>query len=366
MTMVDQQPNLFDFATSELSQDAWLCWLLAHVGLDTRPALRDAAHDFVARVWNGARPDDPIGPHDVDGPAHVERQWKHVDVLARLTVRGKLTILLVEDKTATTQHDHQLERYLATVRETWPGASIVPVYFKTGYHYESDVAAREAGYQVIALEVLVDLLDTHTHHIRNDIFADFARAQRRQLADRREALAAIEGSGGHLYLKRPFIQHAFLARLRDAALVDGDLSRLNRGANMDGSPWTHWAFAQSSTPLPGGPVETFFHRIDARQAPSGKRRYYLSTRQYATVRKKDPAVREEKVRRLNTYRRLFDEVAAAVDLEFARPATDRRGQNESEVGILFFDDERNSTANVLQRFRDVHRGFVERLRSSKP
>ena len=113
--MSDNAPNLFDYATSELSQDAWLCWLLAHVGRADATGLREAAHDFVASAWNALRPTEPIVRDDIAGPVKVVRQWNRVDVLAELAVRGRPTVLLLEDKTTTTQHSEQLARYRAAV-----------------------------------------------------------------------------------------------------------------------------------------------------------------------------------------------------------------------------------------------------------
>lgn len=362
--MTTQDPhNLFTYATSELSQDAWLSWLLAHVEHDERPELRDAARDLVARMWNAARPGEAVLPSEVGGPVHVERQWQHVDVLARLRVRGRAAVLLIEDKTATTHHGGQLERYRKVVEASWPEAAVVPVYFKTGYHFESDAAAREAGFVVVGLEELVDLLDLHAPRVRSDIFADYAAFQRRALEERRAALAALDGPDGYVWLGHDFAQHAFLARLRAAALAPGDRTVINRGANLDGTPWTHWQFGAARAPLPGGIGETLFHRVDARKGPTGVRRYYLCTRQYAAVRRHLEA-RRAKVARLAEHRRRFAEAAAGADLGFAPPSADHRGANESEIGIVFFDAGPSSTANVLRLFPDVHQRFVASLRAA--
>jgi len=43
------------------------------------------------------------------------------------------------------------------------------------------------------------------------------------------------------------------------------------------------------------------------------------------------------------------------------PAGDNQGANESEIGILFFDDAANTVQAVLEKFPLVHKAFVAAL-----
>lgn len=43
-------PNLFDFATSELSQDAFLCWLLSCDNWITPPIIPSPVRGFMHRL----------------------------------------------------------------------------------------------------------------------------------------------------------------------------------------------------------------------------------------------------------------------------------------------------------------------------
>ena len=57
--------NLFRYATSELSQDAFICWLLSHLtpeGWDADPQVRACAADFMDRVLWNSRPCRPRRP----------------------------------------------------------------------------------------------------------------------------------------------------------------------------------------------------------------------------------------------------------------------------------------------------------------
>lgn len=55
-------PNIFDHATSELSQDAFLCWLISwadpeHKAAD--PELHEVARDFVRKLFQKAEVEAP-------------------------------------------------------------------------------------------------------------------------------------------------------------------------------------------------------------------------------------------------------------------------------------------------------------------
>ena len=90
-------------------------------------------------------------------------------------------------------------------------------------------------------------------------------------------------------------------------------------------------------------------------------RFYLSTRQHAVVKGK-PAAQTAKLDRLRRYQDAFRVAAEGSALTFEpRPSADRKGANESEIGVLFFDNEKNTVEQVIRAFPSVHRSFVERL-----
>src|SRR5262245_44085715 len=104
-------PNLFGFATSELSQDAFLCWLVSwadptHQANDE--ALHTTAVTFLDRLLEVSR-----GPKVSEYRSlEVRRQWQSIDVL--LVVNGE-TVIIIEDKTDTKDHSDQLRRYREAV-----------------------------------------------------------------------------------------------------------------------------------------------------------------------------------------------------------------------------------------------------------
>ena len=168
-------PNLFDFATSELSQDAFICWLASWAN----PALRAqneplhaTATDFLDRLLE-------MGKLPVSAPYRsfeVRRQWKDIDVL--LVVNGD-TAIIIEDKTDTKDHSGQLERYKKSVAGEFQENQIAAVYLKTGDqgNYRS---VEEAGYGCFLRRDFLAVLDRGERAgVRNDIFADFHKRLRR-------------------------------------------------------------------------------------------------------------------------------------------------------------------------------------------
>ncbi len=345
--------NLFSFATSELSQDAFLCWLAA-LANDDDADLRRLGKSFIAWLWRRST-GTTVDAVEVQLVQRPKPQWMKIDVTLDVVIAGTRARIIIEDKTETSQHGGQLERYLEVARKD--GVPTAAIYLKTGYHFGSDDAAVNAGYTVVGLREWVEFLSAQT--VRNDILADYGACMSELLRQREEALVKLATAAGFKQFKEGFVQYEFLGDLGSSCPETIGGGKLNRGTNMGGSPWTHHRFVCLPGALPGGVDEVLFHRIDNRQNNEGKPGYYLSTRQYATVKRK-PEAAAAKLARLKNYRIAFSAAVAEAgkDLSFSTPANDFRGANESEIGILFFDDKRNTTAKVLELFPAVHRAFV--------
>ncbi len=163
------KPNLFDFATSELSQDAFICWLLSWA--DPRfeasdSSLHRLSVDFVEKLLAMCAVPKPLKITSLE----VHRQHKSIDILA--IVNGEIAIL-IEDKTGTVHHSNQLERYRNAVATDFPQHSLAAIYFKTGDQcsYED---VRQAGYACFLRKDLLQLLELgRANGIQNQIFDDF-------------------------------------------------------------------------------------------------------------------------------------------------------------------------------------------------
>ena len=120
------KPNLFKFATSELSQDAFILWLLewANPKCATEDkALHETAQEFVRLLLNNK--------DLIIKSVNTKRQKNHIDVFA--IVNEKYAII-IEDKTDTSEHNNQLERYEKWVTEQKEYSALEThiVYYKRG------------------------------------------------------------------------------------------------------------------------------------------------------------------------------------------------------------------------------------------
>jgi len=148
-------PNIFSFATSELSQDALFTWLLSWADSkhrQTDSGLHETAVRFVRLL---------TGKNDIEiRTMEAGRQWEHIDVCARINDDA---ILAIEDKTGTTIHDEQLRRYKEIVERKYPNRARYFAYVKTGNEPKSILEeVAQAGYKIVLRKDILDCLESYT------------------------------------------------------------------------------------------------------------------------------------------------------------------------------------------------------------
>ena len=164
-------PSLFGFATSELSQDAFICWLLsyAHPGLQGEyPALHACGKRLLAAFF---------AQHDKLPPADVvsvvpDRQVNHIDVLCTVECEDDSKYaVVVEDKVGTQQHSGQLPRYKEVAKGLgYKEDQLVCIYFQTGDQSNYD-KVMDSGYKVFHRTDFLDVLDPYDE--ANAILLDY-------------------------------------------------------------------------------------------------------------------------------------------------------------------------------------------------
>ena len=171
------RPNVFDYATKELSQDAMICWLLKwseQQYQSTDEALHDCGGRFVRAL---------LEKHNAPWPNEIQeikifQQDSSIDVLARID--GK-QVLLIEDKTGTMDHSNQLKRYCEAVRNgdtqllAVARKDLYPIYLKTG---NQPLAAdrrietiENCNYKIFNREDFLNVLNGYAGH--NSLLVDF-------------------------------------------------------------------------------------------------------------------------------------------------------------------------------------------------
>ena len=167
------KPNIFDISTKELSQDAFITWLLlwadntnSSYDLD----LKNCGASFVTELIRKDIPDFA----EIVTSVRAGRQWKNIDVWAE--VNDKYTII-IEDKTYTKQHSGQLARYKATA-ENWCAEkdrnyhTPICIYLKTGNESQQNLnKVIKEGFKIFNRAEFITLLEKFK--IKNEIYSDF-------------------------------------------------------------------------------------------------------------------------------------------------------------------------------------------------
>jgi len=163
------KPNLFTLATKELSQDAFIAWLLQWAN----PGCRNYNRELQAVAESFLRELISLQSEAPDSIDRVEagRQWENIDVWAEV---NNSHLVIIEDKVGTGQHSDQLLRYRAT-GEKWcqeQGRKLVCVYIKT--HSDSALNLQNVerqGFAVLSRKHLLEVLNAH--EVQSDIYMDF-------------------------------------------------------------------------------------------------------------------------------------------------------------------------------------------------
>jgi hypothetical protein len=177
MSSPSPAPNLFTHAPSELSQDAFLAWLLAWADAEyaeATPALHRTGCLFVEALLAKAGRAVP-NYHSVSvktqHPASHGGKDGAIDVLV---VLDNTWAILIEDKVRAGVHGSQLEDYRASAEREYGPDHVAALYLKT-HDQASYAAPREAGYTPFLRGDLLHVLDegVAAFGVQNDIYADF-------------------------------------------------------------------------------------------------------------------------------------------------------------------------------------------------
>ena len=155
------RPNIFNYATSELSQDAMICYLLEWAKKENKEVdanthkigvkLLDAFFNKYLEVIEKPRTYDNV---------EVIKQDNNIDVLC---VVNKRYPIIIEDKTNTKNHGDQLKRYFQQIesREEFESKNIMCIYFKT--HDQSCYKDIEKNnYKVFLRKEILDVLNSYS------------------------------------------------------------------------------------------------------------------------------------------------------------------------------------------------------------
>lgn len=157
--------NLFTYATGELSQDAFICWLMSHLleeNVDKNRVLTACARDLLGCFGCQLEPNEYL--------LSVDKQVYNIDVL--LTAPGAYVI--VEDKTFTNAHTNQINRYRDHVQKQIDNGKLPPRKILCVYYKITDQASPEksADVNMFRRDILA-VLRPARKSVDNPIFTDY-------------------------------------------------------------------------------------------------------------------------------------------------------------------------------------------------
>ncbi|AKS37699.1 PD-(D/E)XK nuclease family protein, partial [Anoxybacillus gonensis] len=161
------RPNLFSYGTSELSQDAFLCWLMDWANpqfsaLD--PNLHHIGKKFIEAIFKKHQQPVPTIEN-----VSIIKQLDGLDILA--VINDKYAIL-IEDKTYTNDHTNQLIRYCEAMKKRGYNYQL-PIYYKIG-NQSSFHTVETAGYKpFLRQDMLAILHEGYKLNIKDTIFNDY-------------------------------------------------------------------------------------------------------------------------------------------------------------------------------------------------
>lgn len=164
--------NIFNFATKELSQDAFLRWLIENIHSD-QEGLSMISKELLSRFLSIT----------IESPHHVtdletHGQKHHVDILITCRVNGQSYLIAIEDKTYTWVHDNQLMRYKNEIEKHYPSFKKIYIFYKTSLlSKDNQVYVEKSGWRVFDIRKIYkifnafdkcghQLLDDYMKHIR--------------------------------------------------------------------------------------------------------------------------------------------------------------------------------------------------------
>ena len=200
-----KETNLFHWATSELSQDGFICWLLSFAkNPGINPQLEACAWDFIHRIPSLENAKRLVSiERQVAVKIPGERQKGIIDVL--LTVDGCKVV--IEDKIDLPADGAQTDKYFAALKAAGE-KNVIGVFYKPISQWRFSTK-----YFTFTRDVLFSIFNPYKAKINSDIFADYL-----------EYLEYFE-SEENVYKTLPISQwhgiryHGFFQHLKDSGLV---------------------------------------------------------------------------------------------------------------------------------------------------
>lgn len=173
-----ERNNIFNFATSELSQDAFICWCLNWLNYKDSE-LRDLAVDLLKAFGEESISDNQ--------EIIIKRQFKKVDIF--VVLKGLNRVYIIEDKVHSSESKDQIGGYKRKIKELGKdekkdlgideNIEVKTVYFKTGFHFSPDKNVK--ANKIITGKMFKEILEKYRN--KNEILDSYYEYLVRKLND---------------------------------------------------------------------------------------------------------------------------------------------------------------------------------------
>lgn len=333
-------PNLFNYATKELSQDAFLCWTLEWRNIRGHQ-MCEFAYQLLESFVKESVYKNQINPLDID-KVDLIKQYKNIDVLVLAELKsGTILPIIIEDKTDTSEHDNQLDRYRKIIIDEYTDLpEPICIYYKTGYIFEPKSEIEKHHYIVYDKLKILDIMKVFANDKMPLLFCDYYAYLVNKQKYENDIITAYDRAvqSGDINILTKTLNIDFAQwELMNKLTSNIEKKFIYRGINQSGEPWTQCKIDYSY--LKGN--DEAFYRIDR-----NKDGYYLSLRQYLIYDNADymkkmgisdkDVLYKDKMKRLDIYRKCFEKSVREID-NIIPIYISNRGAYESEIGSFRLD-----------------------------
>ena len=155
------KPNIFNYAKSELTNDAIICWMLDWTNSE-HEIYKNLSQDMI-RLFTKNK--------DLDVESvKIKKQYKNIDVLVEV---NDSEVIVIEDKVKTSSHSNQLERYKDTIdnEEFYKNYNKHYIYYKVGNESQNN-GVEQAGYTRIKRDEILNIIKKY-RDLNNDLLNDY-------------------------------------------------------------------------------------------------------------------------------------------------------------------------------------------------
>lgn len=161
-----KRPNIFNFATKELSQDAFICWLLSWADSSCQN-IDDNMHKLGLYFLHSLLSKKGVTINEIQ-KVQIRRQKEGIDISV---IINDEYIIVIEDKIFSKKHGNQLKKYYEIASKKFNEDKIITIFLKTSYsgHYHNE------NYELFLLNDFLEIIEYAKKIGANDrILLDFA------------------------------------------------------------------------------------------------------------------------------------------------------------------------------------------------